>query len=338
MDWFARSQNANRRSRHRPELCVAASRSAGHAQGQIAFLPHGGGATALGLRTREDLVSTARLTLEKEQVILETHCQGCLSARIFTRPRMPFLSECASCGLIFDNPRPSREAIVAFYSNEGKYDGWLANLEGRAAMWSRRLQKMRRHRSPGNLLDVGAGIGQFLSLAARDYTAVSGTEVSASAVKIAQSRYGITLHRGDLCDLALPTASFDNITLFHVLEHVHQPLRLIEECFRLLRKGGTLFIAVPNDIDSIKHRLRLANLQPIELKTSGEIHLSHFTSGSLSRLVARGGLSVLQIALDPQWADRTYYWLPIYGCLGVWNSLSKTNLYSTIWLVARKAA
>jgi ubiquinone/menaquinone biosynthesis C-methylase UbiE len=274
----------------------------------------------------------------EELSVMETDCPGCRSAGISPRLGASFLAECASCGLIFDNPRPSRTAIAAFYSSDGKYDGWLVNLQGREAMWARRLQKMRRHKSPGNLLDVGAGIGQFLSMAAGEYSGVFGTEVSGSAVKIAQSRYGITLHRGDLCELALPSSSFDNITLFHVLEHVHEPLRLIEESYRLLRKGGTLFVAVPNDIDSIKHRLHLANLKPIELKTSGEVHLSHFTSGSLARLIARSGLSVLQTGLDPQWADHTYYWLPIYKCLGAWYSLSKTNFYSTIWLAARKAA
>ena len=283
-------------------------------------------------------MSQAQLMTEEEQLVLETDCPGCRSASISPRSRGSFLAECASCGLIFDNPRPSRTAIAAFYSSEGKYDGWLVNLKGREGMWARRLQKMRRHKSPGNLLDVGAGIGQFLHMAAEEYTGVCGTEVSGSAAKIAQSRYGITLHLGDVCELDLPSASFDNITLFHVLEHVHEPLRLIEECSRLLRSGGTLFVAVPNDIDSIKHRLRVANLKPIEVKTSGGIHLSHFTSGSLARLVAHGGLSILQVGLDPQWADHTYYWLPIYKCLGVWYSLSKTNLYSTIWLAARKAA
>ena len=220
-------------------------------------------------------MSTAQLTIEKQRTILETYCPGCQSASLFPHSRFPFLSECASCGLIFDNPRPSRKVIAAFYSNEGKYDGWLANLKGREAMWRRRLRKMKRHSSPGNLLDVGAGIGQFLSLASRDYTGVFGTEVSSSAVKIAHSRYGIPLHRGDLCELALPSSSFDNITLFHVLEHVHEPLRLIEECGRLLRKGGTLFVAVPNDIDSIKHRLRLANLQPIEFNNHRRRFIFH---------------------------------------------------------------
>lgn len=282
------------------------------------------------------MIQTSELVVSDPRLVLETNCPGCLSSSISQLAKASFLSACSNCGLVFDNPRPSRSAIADFYSADQKYDGWLANLEGREVMWRRRLQKMRRHRSPGNLLDVGSGIGQLLSLAKREYTEVFGTEVSESAVKIAQSRYGTNLYKGDLCGLNLPASAFDNVTIFHVLEHVHEPLRLIEEANRLLRSGGTLFIAVPNDIDSIKHRLHITNLKPIELKGSGEIHLSHFTCASLSRLIERSGFATLQVGLDPQWAEATYYWLPIYVSLSSWYALSKSNLYSTIWLAARK--
>ena len=72
------------------------------------------------------------------------------------------LCRCGDCGYVFDSPRPNQPAIAAFYSQRGKYDSWLRDAVARDALLKRRLKMMLRHHSPGNLLDVGTGIGQFL--------------------------------------------------------------------------------------------------------------------------------------------------------------------------------
>ncbi|MGI0133424.1 MAG: class I SAM-dependent methyltransferase [Candidatus Micrarchaeaceae archaeon] len=215
---------------------------------------------------------------------------------------------------------------------------------------------MRRTARPGNLLDVGAGIGQLLNLARRDYQELSGTEVSSSAVDIARQKYGLTLHHGTLESLPLSPESFDNITAFHVLEHVPNPRLMIEKCFLLLRKKGILVIAVPNDYRPFKSRFRRAlghlgvnkyqvtarfGLRRIQLDGSmGEIHLSHFTPSVLRFLVESCGFSVIEESVDP-------YYVPCGGLRGIAQdvkysvglavfALSRKNIYDTIWMVARK--
>lgn len=263
------------------------------------------------------------------------------------------LCRCDSCGYVFDSPRPSSEKVAAFYSHAGKYDSWLEEEHARDDLWKRRLRKLLPHRSEGSLLDIGAGIGQFLHHARPFFTKIAGTEVSASASRIAWEKYGIELLGGQVADLNLPASSFDNITLFHVLEHVPDPASLVARCSALLKPNGVLVIAVPNDVlawsSKIKKLGKKLGLGPFQkfspvlgisrAGASREIHLSHFAQAVLRRLLENANLNVIEESLDPYYvstglrllADSVYYALHrmLHGSL-------KINRYDTIWMVARK--
>jgi SAM-dependent methyltransferase len=223
-------------------------------------------------------------------------------------------------------------------------------------LWVRRLMKMRRTARPGNLLDVGSGTGQFLHVARDYFTEVRGTEVSSSAVAIARSKYGLSLLQGTLDSVSLPAESFDNITAFHVLEHVPNPRAMIRECNSLLRMGGVLVIAVPNDHRPVRSMLRMGlgsigvrryrkatrlGLQKIRLDGSmGEIHLSHFSPRVLRHLLADNGFKILKEGLDPYFVPATglkklrqnaRY---LVGCAV--QELTGVNIYDTIWMVGQK--
>src|SRR4051794_31594357 len=163
--------------------------------------------------------------------------------------------QCLSCDVLYVSPRPTRAAITAFYSAPGRYAHWDAE-PGRAAMWRRRVDRIRRHVASGRLLDVGTGQGDFGAAAAPHFT-FEGTEISSEGVRIARERRGLTVHRGDLLALGLPSAHYDAVTLWHVLEHVVDPRALAAECVRLLRPGGVLAIAVPNADDQWQLTRRL---------------------------------------------------------------------------------
>ena len=171
--------------------------------------------------------------------VRESECPGCSGIGIAPILGRDFLSSCQDCGLVFDNPRPSVEAIEAYYSQESQYDGWLRQLDERSRLWTRRLRKMRRHCNSGSLLDIGTGIGQFLSLARTEYSPVLGTEISSTAIEIANRLYGLNILKGDIEALQI-SQRFDNVTAFHVLEHVHQPSHFLACCQRLLKPGGLL--------------------------------------------------------------------------------------------------
>jgi 2-polyprenyl-3-methyl-5-hydroxy-6-metoxy-1,4-benzoquinol methylase len=220
-------------------------------------------------------------------------------------------------------------------------------------LWKRRMKKLSRHSSKGRLLDIGAGYGQFLHLAQSLFSEVFGTEVSESAVALAKEKYGLNLLVGQVEELDLPPRSFDVITLFHVLEHVPDPGKLVSRCHALLRTQGILVIAVPNDvlawtskIKKISKRLGLKSFQKFSPRlgisragASREIHLSHFTPTVLRRLLENSGLRIIEEALDPYYVssgirlflDSTYYVLHRFL-----HATLKINRYDTIWMVARK--
>jgi len=265
------------------------------------------------------------------------------------------VQRCRTCGYVFDNPRPTLQELIAFYSRPTQYDSWLHELDTRDRLWKRRLRKLKKTKKPGSLLDVGSGIGQFLSLARNFYTDVSGTEVSSTAIQIAKEKYNLDLFAGTLENPALQGKVFDNITLFHVLEHVPNPRSLLDTCYRLLNAEGVLVIAVPNEVASLRaitrrvltkakvfksRRLGMFGLPRITLDgNTHEVHLSHFTPGVLHRLLKATGFSVIQSTLDPYYVLTGWPRLKqdIYynGCLAL-SYLFRVNLYDAILVIAKK--
>jgi 2-polyprenyl-3-methyl-5-hydroxy-6-metoxy-1,4-benzoquinol methylase len=280
-------------------------------------------------------------------------CSICQSDRIQTIDSDFNFCRCESCGFVFDSPRPSFFEISAFYSQAGKYDVWLNEERARGLLWKRRLKKLLRTGAKGRLLDIGTGYGQFLYHARPFFDDLTGTEVSESGVAIANEKYGMSLLAGEIETLDLPSQSFDTITLFHVLEHVPDPGKLVSLCHDLLRAQGILVIAVPNDvvawtskIKKLGKKLGLSSFQKFSPQlgisragASREIHLSHFTPTVLRRLVETSGMHVIEESLDPYYAssgvrlflDSAYY--TIHCAL---HALLKINRYDTIWMVAHK--
>ena len=98
---------------------------------------------------------------------------------------------------------------------------------------------------PGAILDVGCGRGDLLAqFQARGWRA-RGTQVSRTAAEAARLR-GLDVVVGELPDLGLAPASFDAITLFHVLEHLPDPAAYLACARGLLAEGGLLVVEVPN--------------------------------------------------------------------------------------------
>jgi len=282
------------------------------------------------------------------------HCNVCDGKDLLVLDAGRNIVQCRSCGYIFDNPRPSAEEIFSFYSRSGKYDSWLQELEPRERLWKKRLRKLLPFSKRGSLLDVGAGIGQFLALARASYSSVDGTEVSASAVQIARERYGLEIFHGTVEEFLRSGRTFDNVTLFHVLEHVHDPRKLLLACHSLLSPGGIIAVAVPNEVSSLRvviHRvLRKLGLRNDQRGNVGlplvrldgsmnEIHLSHFTPRVLERLMTSCGFEPMRRDLDAcliatgfrKIREDAYYSF----CRAILLAF-RVNLYDAMLLIARK--
>ena len=127
---------------------------------------------------------------------------------------------------------------------------------------------------------------------------------------------------------------FDNITAFHVLEHLHEPLEFVQRCKNFLKPDGRLFFAVPNDLGTPRARLGKSVLKPIRLTNEQEIHLSHFTPRGLSSLLERCRFRILDLAIAPYW-DVAGWKEPLrFALMKPLYRLTRVNLYPAIWVAA----
>jgi SAM-dependent methyltransferase len=160
------------------------------------------------------------------------------------------IAVCEGCGLGRYVPMPSEDEIAALYPSD--YYGQPGEKFRPLIEWLVRAVASRHIRflcaglpRGARVLDVGCGRGVILGpLADRGYEA-HGMEVSADAVRGADSRAKIRI-APTLAAADYDAESLDQIVIWHVLEHLRDPRATIEECFRILKPRGRLIVAVPN--------------------------------------------------------------------------------------------
>ncbi|WP_276486114.1 class I SAM-dependent methyltransferase [Paraflavitalea pollutisoli] len=246
-----------------------------------------------------------------------THCPACqattirqvLSVQDYTVSQEAFaVWHCATCTHRFTQDVPAAAAIGRYYQSENYIShtntskglvNRLYHLVRNYTLGSKRsLVQSVSGRNTGNLLDVGAGVGAFAAFMRQKGWQVTGLEPDAETRQRAQEQHGIALQ--DSSDLFnLPASHFDVITMWHVLEHVHQLDDYIERLKALLKPGGVLLIAVPNytSHDATYYQAHWAAYDVPR-------HLYHFSPASMRTLLQRHGLSVK--ATRPMWFDSFY--------------------------------
>jgi len=179
-----------------------------------------------------------------------------LSDLALERPGVFTLVECSACGLLYQNPRPTLEAIGAFYPPEYapfETPPWvdprplrrLARLYGLKKRWRVVEDYAPARAGRRSILDIGCATGVFLA-AGSDAWEKTGVELSAYAADYARQRFGLRVHTGVLEDTPLEEQQFDVVTMWDVLEHLHDPLGSLRRVRALLRPDGVLVARVPN--------------------------------------------------------------------------------------------
>jgi 2-polyprenyl-3-methyl-5-hydroxy-6-metoxy-1,4-benzoquinol methylase len=173
------------------------------------------------------------------------------------------LVRCRQCGLMYVNPRPTFEEMGKYYPEEyGPYrvpkenqSSWIAQLDHSYGYWKRARLIQAAYPTGGRILDVGCATGEFLRMLGRvGPWEAHGTEVSPDAAKYARECHGLDVCSGELADAHYPDSHFDVITIWDVLEHVHDPTSTLAEINRILKPGGLAVVRVP-DVSSWDARL-----------------------------------------------------------------------------------
>lgn len=187
---------------------------------------------------------------------------------------------------------PEGEDLAALYSS-GFYEPGPARASRVVELGHEfnnvfRMRELRGLR-PGRLLDVGSGRGRFLAAASAAGWDAVGIEFEPALARMARDRYGVEVVVGDAVSAPVD-GPFDVITMWHVLEHLPDPLAAIERARELLVPNGRLVVSVPNN-DSWQARLGGDDWLHLDIPR----HIYHFTPGSLTLLVERAGFRALRV-------------------------------------------
>lgn len=227
-----------------------------------------------------------RVTLATMKAI---YCYVCRAKnrRILYRKGKYSIFKCLSCGFIYTDPIPSKVQLEEFYKNFDYKNKEIAELTIRKdAMNS--LKRIRQYikNEQVKLLDIGCGRGFFLDEARKLGWNVYGIDYSENVIDYAIKKLNLDVERTDMFNYHTKEL-YDVVSLNQVIEHVSDPDKIIKKCFKLLKKGGILYIATPN-IGSISAKVLgsdFDHLIPPE-------HLGYFDKNLLIRSLKDNDFSV----------------------------------------------
>lgn len=161
---------------------------------------------------------------------------------------------CKTCGFRYTECIPEPEKMAPYYQSEE----YISHSDTQKGIVNRLYHKVRdimlqrkaeliRSLTPGkNLLDIGCGTGYFPYYMKLKGYEVAGMELDADARDFAAENFDLEINSPEKQLNEKQTAHYDVITLWHVLEHLHDPKRYLDWIFDSIKKDGVLLVALPN--------------------------------------------------------------------------------------------
>ena len=277
-----------------------------------------------------------------------------LSVRDFTASQEVFpILECAMCTLRFTQDVPAQEEISRYYrsddyishtnTSKGIINSLYQVVRKRTMMGKRKLVQQFTGIEKGKILDVGSGIGTFAHEMQTAGWDVTGLEPDEGARAVAQKQYGLQL-QGVESFYQFGAGTFDTITLWHVLEHVHDLHPYVQQLKNIIKNTGKIFIAVPNytSTDAAVYK---------EFWAAYDVprHLYHFSPRAINVLMEKNRLNVE--TYKTMWYDSFYIsilsskyksgrphllssgWNGLRSNMSAWNDVKKCS--SVIYVISK---
>lgn len=235
---------------------------------------------------------------------------------LFTKKESLGLSEgkftvvrCKNCGLIYVDPRPTREETEKFYPD---FYFWKEEKSGRgfAGNWVRKAENFYRFHlldyetdkvleraslKEGRVLDLGCGTGDRLQVFKNRGFQVYGVEISESALTSEKGSKS-TIFLGTLDGAKFPDGYFDMVVAYNVLEHLHRPAEVIREVKRVLKKDGFFVVQIPN-VDSLQFRFFKKRWSAFDVPRD----LYYFNLETVSLLFQKEGMKPEHVDYSNNW-------------------------------------
>jgi 2-polyprenyl-3-methyl-5-hydroxy-6-metoxy-1,4-benzoquinol methylase len=209
------------------------------------------------------------------------------------------LVECKTCGLVYLNPRPTKEEINEYYPPwyHSRAEKEIVDIEKTMIWgipWREAMQKkakpILRHKKEGRILDIGCGDGSLLKFMKELGWETHGIDFNEGSANYAREVLGLDVFAGRLEEVSCPEDFFDIIILFHVLEHLPDPLKTLERVRPLLKEDGVLLIEVPN-FASFEARVFRSRWIGI----AAPVHLHQFAPHTLEAMLKSAGFNTIEL-------------------------------------------
>lgn len=195
--------------------------------------------------------------------------------------------KCQNCGLEFLSE--FKTTLNDFYTNgelhnPADFQNWINRTRIDDIRRAKYLLNVIKNK---NVLDFGCGSGEFIRLTKPYSNKIMGCEIDKSLTKYYEET-GIDVKNS----LSQIPEKFDVITMFHVLEHLENPIEILEQLKQKLNKNGKIIIEVPNSNDAL---LTLYKSEDFKNFTYWSCHLFCFNEKSLRNLIKKCGLKCRKI-------------------------------------------
>lgn len=204
---------------------------------------------------------------------------------------------CTKCGLVSLKDIPTRNELEEIY-NKVIDPLYIEEKESRYLTFRNVLKHINKHRTNGNLLDVGCYCGYFLDVARDGGFDVQGLELSEWAYNQALE-LSLPVHNCTLSSLDLE-GYFDIVTLWDVIEHFSDPAAELREINRILKKGGHFFLSTIN-VGSF-----VARLMGPRWPWLMDMHIFYFDKRTISKILQDQGFEVLEIRNYTHYVSSNY--------------------------------
>lgn len=225
---------------------------------------------------------------------------------------------CKNCLLVSTLPYPSTKNIVSHYQKKFKqgnynllkkysqeyknvYEEFARVLEKRLTHKNKKLKGLR-------VLDVGCFTGEFLEILQEKGADVYGLELQKDAVKIAQKKMPGKIFMSDVMNDPMPRIKFDVVSMLGLIEHVTNPIKLLEKVSLLLKDGGIILVQTPNSGSLLARIMRQywPPYEPVE-------HIHLFSETSIRKALSKSGFIKIE-------KKRSIKRLPVTYALGMFEN------------------
>jgi len=200
--------------------------------------------------------------------------------------------QCRKCQLTFLNPRPTKEAIGAYYTR----DDWYRAKEGvsleEAQISNRpwreiqafRCRPVLTYKESGTILDVGCGDGLLLKFFSEKGWHCYGIERGEIAASYARG-LGLEVRQESIEEISFQENFFDVVSFFAVIEHLHHPLSALRKVSRFLKEDGFLYLGGIPNFECFERKLFGRRWMHLNAPR----HLFHFTPQTMKPLLEEAG-------------------------------------------------